>query len=165
MVQISGLGSGATGTVYALETTFDNRINVCLDGETDGTLPHEEPLLCIAQLVNGQWTAPSGTNETPPVPGAARFVGLPLNTFLSEELAKGVSLDSLVGDWGVDGSLVPSTPTYRSWEIVRGGGVFAVVPEPSAIALLGMALVGLLAAAWGRVAGRGLRRRFGSVQP
>ena len=116
--------------------TFDNRVNVCLDGETEGTLQHEEPELSIACLVNGQWTVPSGTNETPPVAGATTFVGTPLSTFLSAEAAKGVSLDSLVGDWGVDGSLVPSTQaTYRSWEIVRGSGIFAVVPEPSTLAL------------------------------
>ena len=114
VVQISGLGSDTTGTVYALEMTFDNRVNVCLDGETNGTLQHEEPGLFIGSLVNGQWTAPSGTNETPPVAGATTFLGTPLSTFLSEEAAKGVSLDSLVGDWGVDGSLVPSTQaTYR----------------------------------------------------
>ena len=49
------------------------------------------------------------------------------------------ALDTAVGDWGVN------TANNTVWEVVKGGGTFAVVPEPGTLALLaaGVAALGV----------------------
>ena len=149
VVQISGLGSDTTGTVYALEMTFDNRVNVCLDGETNGTLQTRRAGAVHRLLGQRPMEARSGTNETPPSPAPTTFLGTPLSTFLSEEAAKGVSLDSCRRRLGRGRQPGPLTQaTYRSWEIVRGSGIFAVVPEPSTLAMCLSAVAALGCGFW-----------------
>ena len=47
--------------------------------------------------------------------------------------------DTTVGDWGVN------TVNHTAWAVVNYDGDFAVVPEPSALVLLGAAAMGLVA--------------------
>jgi len=79
----------------------------------------------IACLEGGIWTSigdkDSFTNET-------------LEQFLTDN---GSDLSSWLGTWGVEGGMV--------WAVVGSDGVYAVVPEPTSLALLGLGAVGLLA--------------------
>ena len=52
--------------------------------------------------------------------------------------------DTTLGDWGVN------TANHTVWAVVDHNSEFAVVPEPSALVLIGVAGVGLLAVAWRR---------------
>jgi hypothetical protein len=75
--------------------------------------------------------------------------GVTLDSFLTASLAEGKTLDELVGNWGVEAA------TQTSWAIVRGGGIFAVVPEPTAILMLVSATLGAMTYGWRRFSRKG----------
>ena len=122
VVKIGGI---AASTAYALQMSFDNRINVALDGQTAGQA--ELKRMKIAELNSANQWATVVTNS--------KFHDESLQDFLAANAGK--SLVTLEGNWGVD----PSSATNpqgrgKSWAIVHGSGVFAVVPEPATMLLL-----------------------------
>ena len=172
VVKIGGIGSGS---VYALQMTFDNRINEALDqGGAIATLAHnsgaaaavhaERDGLYIAEAVlttsgsvttAAKWTKPA---DIALGSKAELNVDMSLADFLASKLNGTTTLADLVGSWGLDDAAqspahpygVNSTGQGYSWAIVAGGGsgIFAVVPEPTSLALLitaglGLAIYGL----------------------
>lgn len=126
VVKIGGITSDTT---YALQMTFDNRINLALDFP-NGSIDEELQSLYIAQYntTTAKWEK-AGT-------------GVGVLESLADFLAAHSNLEDVVGSWGVD----PASKTDphgigRSWVIVAGGGsgIFAVVPEPSTLVLLAIA--------------------------
>ena len=166
VVKIGGVASGVS---YALQMTFDNRINRAIDGPTNGTVANELPGLYVAQLntTANKWVnaATSSTIGSDAEQGVLKS----LSDFLAANATS--SLADLQGSWGVD-PLTSPTGIGHSWAIVAGGGsgIFAVDPNPS-IALVGGASLGgtsavpepssfaiLIAAAAG-IVGYAIRRR------
>ena len=51
------IGGVATAVAYALQMSFDDRINLALDGPTNGTVANEFPNLFLAEFDNSanQW--------------------------------------------------------------------------------------------------------------
>ena len=144
VVKVGGLSSN---NVYALQMTFDNRINLALDGPTAGTLEKEWQGMFVAQMSSdNKWertskaTASTGHMQS-------------LESFLKENAGK--SLSELEGAWGVDvaGAKADARQRGNSWAIVRGGGsgVFAVVPEPATVVMMLSAVLGALAYGWRRL--------------
>jgi probable HAF family extracellular repeat protein len=163
VVKIGGVASGVS---YALQMTFDNRINRAIDGPTAGTVANELPGLYLAQFntTANKWlnAATSSTIGS----DAEQGVLMSLSNFLAANPTS--SLADLQGSWGVD-PVTSSIGTGHSWAIVAGGGsgIFAVdpshsmtfsaggssvVPEPSSFAILIAAAAGLL--------GYAMRRRL-----
>ena len=144
VVEIGGMPSGMS---YALEMSYDDRINTLLDGPGASATVDDA---YVVKLVNGAWTN-AVSDDLSTGAFAQTAVGMPLENvydasgnlvtegFLAQQQALGHNLDDLVGSWGVD--LV----NHESWSIVNnGGGDFAVVPEPLTFALLGAAAAGLM---------------------
>ena len=142
VVQIAGVPSG---TVYAMEMSFDDSINNQLDNNGTATVAGS----FVGQLVGTTWKnaalASSGSL-------ASQFQGVSesLQTFLASEYStlgsQGMShdqiLQALAGSWGVDLSN-GFGQVNQSWAILTSDGnadTFAVVPEPSTLALLGAGL-------------------------
>lgn len=155
VVKVGFTAAGGTATVaapavYAMQMTFDNRINMALEpAGTDASVTAEHDALRLAQLntTTNKWTDPTG-NPLQSEPETH----LSLAAFLASKIGTAggstgtVTLADLVGSWGVDDNPVsPSHPfgvsttgKGYSWAIVAGGGsgIFAVVPEPGTLALL-----------------------------
>lgn len=145
VVKIDGIG----GTVaYALQMTFDNRINLALDGATNGLIANEFPSLYIAEYDTTKkvWENAAGASSVGHKESFAKF--------MTDHA--GVSLSSLLGNWGVDTTASSNTGIGYAWTVVSGSGIFAVdpchpdlgggitaVPEPSCIVL---AMTGIIAA-------------------
>ncbi len=152
VVKVSGLNPAAG---YALQMTFDNRINMALDGLTKGTVANELAGLYVAERAGpgdtGSWQkVAAGAHAGDAVYGGSGHLES-LSAFLAANSA--YTLADLAGSWGVDPSS-PDQGTGHSWVIVAGGGsgIFAVVPEPSTLVLIGISAgIGLMA--------YGLRRR------
>ena len=138
VVQLSGMTLDGTSQTspFVLEMTYNPSLLPL--GEGSQGLWASERLIYLGWLDNGAWVnAVSGnfgsSNDT--------FVGVgPWNN------------DTTLGDWGVN------TVNDTVWAVVNHNSVFAVVPEPSTLLLLGVA-IGLLGFAWWRrrsrlVAGR-----------
>jgi hypothetical protein len=153
VVKVGGINAG----VYAMQMSFDDRINLSFDGPVNGTVANE---VTSGSLEIGQYNATTKHWEkTTPTAYAAdpanhcQGVNESLAQFLTEKLTGGVTLDQLLGSWGVDQSDASTTHPFGvstqgkgySWAIVAGGGsgIFAVVPEPSSLALLVAAGLGL----------------------
>ena len=159
VVKIGGVDLGVT---YALQMTFDNRINLALDGPIDGTVANELPGLYLAEfdLGTNQWV--NAVTLGAVGPSAQQGILTSLSDFLAANPA--TPLADLQGSWGVD----PVTSVFgigHSWAILAGGGsgIFAVdpgsaapatwlgddltstVPEPSTWSMLIVAAVSLLA--------------------
>lgn len=128
VVKIGGVASDVT---YALQMSFDNRINLAIDGPVNGTVENELPGLYVAQFdtTANQWVnaALSGGVGA----GAQQGVLSSLSDFLVDNSTTPFS--DLLGSWGVD-PLTSSTGIGHSWAIVAGGGsgIFAVDPNHSA---------------------------------
>lgn len=156
VVKISGL---QVNVAYALRMTFDNRINMALDGPVDGTVANELDGLFIATrdgTDTGDWQKVAATG--------AHAQGWVTNRTLEEFLAdnSAYTLADLVGSWGVEKDEFGNfndQGTNHSWVIVSGTGsdaLFAVVPEPSTLILIGVSAgIGVMA--------YGLRRRKNKV--
>jgi hypothetical protein len=144
VVKIGGTALDAGDVTYALQMTFDNRINLALDGQTNGTPEKEFEDLYIAKLNTGnQWErAAAGTGHWQS-----------LAAFLEENNTK--TLDQLEGNWGVDPTPVDGDTDkqrYKSWAIIRNtGGTFAVVPEPATVIMMISACMGAMAYGWRRL--------------
>ena len=135
VVNIGGLGSSSAGTYYGLQMTFDNRINIAFDGQAAGEAQYNSNHI-VSLNSGGQWaTVATGSYEG----------NVSLQAFLG---AHGSDISALIGDWGMYGS----TPDGqgKAWAIVRGGGVFAVVPEPATIIMMVSATLGAVAYGWRR---------------
>ncbi len=140
VVKIGGISDT---TAYALEMSFDNRINLAFDGPVDGAVANKFPDLFLAQLdaTDSMWK--NATDLRAVGSEAEQGVLQSLPDFLAGHA--GVSLYELQGSWGVD-PVTSSTGLGHAWAIVAGSGIFAVdplgsgtfssVPEPSAWALL-----------------------------
>ena len=145
IVEVGGVPSATT---FAIQLSYDDRINTFLNGSS-GSATAEDGYL--VKLVNDKWV--NAVSDNTAVGGFAQTaVSLPLENvydtsgnlvtegFLEQQLALGHTMDDLAGSWGVD------VEKHESWAIVKnGGGDFAVVPEPSTFALLGAAAAALLA--------------------
>jgi hypothetical protein len=147
-------GTALTNDVYyALQMTFDNRINLAFDGPVDGTIDNEWRQMFIGKLGDGEdgkW-APAGDlakgHYGNVAAGGDGFESL--DDFLTASLVDGTTLEDLVGNWGVD------KDAQKSWVIVKGGGIFAVVPEPTAILMLVSATLGAMTYGWRRFSRKG----------
>jgi hypothetical protein len=134
VVKIAGT---TANDVFALQMTFDNRINLALDGQTDGQLDKEWTGMYIGKLND------AGTAWTK---GGLAAVGNYESLTAFMEANSGKTLEQLEGSWGVDKA------ASKSWAIVRGGGsgVFAVVPEPATIVMMLSAALGAMTYGWRR---------------
>jgi hypothetical protein len=159
VVQIGGATSGVS---YALQMTFDNRINLALGGSAYDNLANECSNLDMVELntATNQWVNAATTGALGV--DAQQGVSESLSAFLVNHSTD--TLAQLQGSWGVDPTAT-NQGIGHSWAIVAGGGsgVFAVdpsslaamsgsnfiatslVPEPSSLALLIAAALGLLA--------------------
>jgi probable HAF family extracellular repeat protein len=151
VVKINGITSDVS---YALQMSFDNRINIALGGAAYyNDLAGQVSKLYLMQFDNSanKWVnaATSGMIGA----DAEQGVFSSLSSFLATHSSS--SLAELQGSWGVDPT-TSATGLGHAWAIVAGGGsgVFAVdptvVPEPSSIALLIAAGVAALGYAWRR---------------
>lgn len=160
VVRIFGLGMTAT---YALQMSFDNRINLALDGPINGTVANEFPDLYLAKFdaFHNQWV--NASSLTLQGPEAELGVLQSLDDFLAANSS--YSLAELRGSWGVD-PMTSDTGLGHAWAIVQGDGDYAVdpsgswstgtpisTPEPSTLVLLACAALAL--AALRKRAGRG----------
>ncbi|MEI8372095.1 MAG: SdrD B-like domain-containing protein [Planctomycetota bacterium] len=139
VVNIAGVPKDLT---FAMQMTFDDSINAFIEPSQITTIADSY----IGKMVNGKWenavfSTSAGSLALPGFAGS-------LSTFLAAANYDGTNLADLAGSWGVD--LNPGGIGY-SWAIVNGlgtngsgGGEFAVVPEPSTLALLGACVAGLL---------------------
>ena len=133
VVKIGGVAADAT---YALQMSFDDRINLALDGPTNGTVANEFPNLYLAEFDNSmnQWVnaATLGTIGL----HAQQAVFDSLTDFLAA--TQTTPLDQLQGSWGVDPATSP-TGIGEAWAIVSGvgSGIFAVDPGNSLHASVG----------------------------
>jgi hypothetical protein len=155
VVKIGGITDPTSA--YALQISFDNRINEALDGgSAAASVAAERNGLYLAEVdSNGKWQRAGALNESAYVaanPSTTQNVDMSLSQFLTTEMAKGLTLKDLLGSWGLDDNDqsashpfgVSNTGTGFSWAIVAGGGsgIFAVVPEPAELALLISAAMG-----------------------
>ena len=134
--------SGTTASdIYALQMTFDNRINVAFEGTDNGSIDKQWQSLYIGQLTGGKWTKAA----TGPLSAVGHYSdATSLDAFLAANSTK--TLAELEGSWGVDKA------AQKSWAIVRGGGsgIFAVVPEPATIVMILSATLGAMTYGWRR---------------
>ena len=139
VVDIEGIpeGGGANNynTTFAMQMSFDDGINMAMDGNQTTTL--SGAYIAKWNSSANMWQAPWQYVTTPGsnayMGGTAGFAGS-LSEFLSDYYT-GSNLASLVGSWGAD--LSNPGGVESSWVIVNSNGQFAVVPEPSTLALLG----------------------------
>ena len=139
VVRIGSSAGSLDDVYYALRMTGDNRIALMIDGTTNGLLENDWQSFFVAQLkdVGGteKWVkAGAGDGHRGTI---EEFLALPENA--------GKTLDQLVGSWGVENTLGGKQgATVGSWVIVKGGGTFAVAPEPSTLVLIGTVGLGLI---------------------
>ena len=125
VVKIDGI---ADSVAYALQMTFDNRINLAIDGPVDGTVANE---FAAGQLYLAEFdtTANRWLNAASLVTaGAEAELGVlqSLSDFMAAHV--GASLFDLQGSWGVD-PLTNDTGLGYAWVITAGSGIFAVDPS------------------------------------
>jgi hypothetical protein len=145
VVKIEGL---AANTTYALQMTFDNRINLAFDGSV-ATVANTYNTLFVGTMdgTSGKWGRTA--NAT-----AEKGNFLSLEDFLKANADK--DLSTLEGAWGVDPNS-KDAGTGHSWVIVNGTGstaYFAVVPEPATVVMMLSAVLGAVAYGWRRFSRR-----------
>jgi hypothetical protein len=164
VAKVTGLALGATASngspmAYAMQMSFDSRINDVLDGSLalHGTAlslaEFNGNSLYLAQLNAGnQWvnavTLDSAGLFVQNNSASTTHLNEPLLAFLTTELnntsnpAHGSGpdaiLQSLIGSWGVD------IQTNHAWAILDHAGTMAVVPEPATIVMLLSGATGLV---------------------
>jgi probable HAF family extracellular repeat protein len=152
VVKISGVD---TDVIYALQMSFDDRINRALH-DSAGGMTKDASSLFLAEFDDSanQWVNAVTLGDVGL--DAHTGVAMSLSGFLAAHPS--TPLAGLQGSWGVD-PVTSSTGLGHAWAIVAGSGTFAVdpslttesVPEPSAWALL--------IAAAATLAAYGFRRR------
>jgi hypothetical protein len=150
IVEIGGLSSGVA---FAMQVSYDDRINTFLNGSSGSATLQDTYLVKLVTDANGnsKWEnavlddtatgADAVTGWSGPLQNVYDSNGnLVTEGFLETEYAKGYTLDQLAGSSGVD------LTNHEAWAVLdNAGGDFAVVPEPSTFALLGAAAAVLLA--------------------
>lgn len=139
VVKVGGIGANV---IYAMQMSFDSRINLALDGPVNGTVAKEfeKHRLCLCEFntMTNKWDNAGS--------GVGNFESLA--DFLGDH--QGASLASLLGSWGVDPDTTTNMGIGYAWAVVAGdeSGIFAVdpgcsgvtfAPEPSTIVLLSIA--------------------------
>mgnify|MGYP002346956449 CR=1 FL=1 len=147
VVKIDGI---ADSVAYALQMTFDNRINLAIDGPVDGTVANE---FAAGQLYLAEFdTAANRWLNAASLVTAGAEAELGVLQSLSDFMAAhvGASLFDLQGSWGVD-PLTNDTGLGYAWVITAGSGIFAVDPSgtPATFAANGPGSAGLSAAGLG----------------
>jgi hypothetical protein len=160
VVKIGGIASSVD---YALQMSFDNRINLALN--MGGSLATDYPGLFLAQYntTTSHWVKASDMVTAGSY--AEKGVFESFSDFLAGAYSAHptLTLADLLGSWGVDPSTT-STGTGHSWAIVQGSGIFAVDPDPSAAGMIGAvpepsALVLMISAVAVFLLGYGIMRR------
>jgi len=123
-VKIGGIADDGS-ELYALEMTF-HRLDL-VGPESDHLQPYISELLWLDDGLRGAdyyWVPAGGNGE---------------QLYMSFADWAALGLDWEAGIWGID------FVTDTAWVILDHGGIFAVVPEPTSLAMLGLGAVGLLA--------------------
>ncbi|MGD0897240.1 MAG: PEP-CTERM sorting domain-containing protein [Thermoguttaceae bacterium] len=152
VVRVGGIPASASngGTMaYAMQMSFDSRINDLLDGSlglsgTALSLAEFGPdaahsSLYLAEFVGSSWQNAVTANQAAGAyvlafPATTIHVNDSLSDFLTNQFSlhgqSDTTLEGLVGSWGVD------ITNNQAWAIVNHAGTFAVVPEPTTLVLL-----------------------------
>ena len=140
----------STPVAYAIQMSFNQSINDALDHSTAGQEFANGSLYLASMSTSGQWEnavsgVAQGSAATQIMQQYPTGLNMSLASFLKTYEISGTTLNDLVGSWGVD------TTSMEAWAIVglpSGAAVnqtteFAVVPEPSSLALLAAGAIGL----------------------
>jgi hypothetical protein len=144
-----------------LQVSF-NPATMKAEGATDANMATRGNLY-LASLIGGTWQNAIVDDFSVPNGGTANYNGTTINvgsgtvgampnsinkpyigTFASWETAfdpGGANLQNFVGVYGVDPNTL-GTGEYNAWAIINHNSDFAVVPEPSTIALAAFGLLG-----------------------
>jgi hypothetical protein len=143
-VGMSPTPSPGSPIIYAMQMSFDNRINQQLDNGASALDEFNRGSLYLAELTpGGQWQNAVAGNASVGA-NSQTHVNDSLADFLNQKLANlspaaiDGMLQSLVGSWGVD------TNQDQAWAIIDHSATLAVVPEPASLMLLISAGAGLL---------------------
>ena len=147
IVRIGGLGDASTGTVYALSMTYDARIGMVKEHKKATYMTDQDPM--IVEKVGSQYESAKDLFAAATGINKQAEVATDVNTFITTQSGLGHTLASLVGSYG-GATTLSSTGIGTAWMIVRGGGDFGVVPEPSTIIMLISAGLGLMVYGWRR---------------
>lgn len=124
VADVSGFADGTDK--YVIWMTYDPA-SMVLKGLTEAAVAAAGDIHIDSQDGNGNWVNTVKLDHS----GTPAFVGV---------RAYDAATDGLnVGEWGVD------IANHAAWAIVDHASTFAVVPEPAALGLLGLASLGLLA--------------------
>ena len=150
------VGSANTGELdnvtYGLQMTYDPRILQAMDGVATtqhGIIVEEN----AADSNKWDWVDGHDSHvcqdESLDTFLSANITDLETsNPTWTRQQALNAALTNNSGAFGVDTTTDPNHPT--AWVIVKGGGVFAVVPEPATIVMMVSATLGAMAYGWRR---------------
>jgi hypothetical protein len=126
------VGGVPADTAYAIQMTFDERINQSFDGSAAN--PDNNKIVTLDAGSQAGWTNVAHVG--------VQHRDESLQVFITAQIAadEGWTFEDSLGAWGVDKA------SGKAWAIVKGGtGVFAVVPEPATIVMMLSATLGAMA--------------------